>query len=165
MNARPAQKGQWRIAPMPQWDPDRPVIGTHGGSTFSVTKDCRNPEAAMEFIAWQVSDPAALRARLSSGTSSQYPAAPGLVKVGRAAFDRSYYGGQDIYRLFEDEARKIRDGWAWGPRFRPVRTVMEDGFAEVSGGQGSVIEAVRAAQQGTMPDLRALGLATTQHST
>ena len=52
----------------------------------------------MEFIAWQVSHPDALRARLSSGTSSQYPAVPGLVAVGRKAFDRSYYGGQDIYR-------------------------------------------------------------------
>ncbi len=51
MNARPAQKGQWRIAPLPQWDTARPAVGTHGGSTFAVTKDSENPEAAMEFIA------------------------------------------------------------------------------------------------------------------
>ncbi|GAA3809612.1 sugar ABC transporter substrate-binding protein [Streptomyces coacervatus] len=115
MKARPAQQGQWRIAPLPQWDPARPYVGTHGGSTFAVTKDSRHPEAAMEFIEWQVSHPDSLRARLSSGTSSQYPAATALVAVGRKAFDRSYYGGQDIYRLFEQEAHKIRDGWVWGP--------------------------------------------------
>ncbi|GHH73144.1 sugar ABC transporter substrate-binding protein [Streptomyces sulfonofaciens] len=165
MNARPAQKGDWRIAGLPQWDPDRPVVSTQGGSTFAVTKDCRHPEAAMEFIAWQVCDPASLRARLSSGASSQYPAAPGLVQVGRKAFDRSYYGGQDIYRLFDEEARKIGPNWRWGPRMRPTVTVMQDGFARMSGGRQSVIGAVRAAQRGTMPDLRALGLATTQHST
>jgi multiple sugar transport system substrate-binding protein len=165
MNARPGQKGQWRIAPLPQWDTGRPYVGTHGGSTFAVTKDSRVPEAAMEFIEWQVSHPDALRARLSSGTSSQYPAAPALVAVGRAAFDRSYYGGQDIYTLFQQEAEKIRDGWVWGPRMTATQKVMQDNFARASAGQGSLIDSVRAAQDGTMPDLKALGLSTTQHST
>ena len=164
MKARPAQKGKWAIAPLPQWDPARPVVGTHGGSTFAVTKDCRNPEAAMEFIEWQVAHPDALRARLSSGTSSQYPAAPALVDVGRAAFDRAYYVGQDIYRLFETEAAKIRDGWIWGPRMSATQRVLQDGFARAGGGQGSLLDAVRAAEAGTMPDLTALGLATTEHS-
>ncbi|WP_326793144.1 sugar ABC transporter substrate-binding protein [Streptomyces sp. NBC_00841] len=164
MNARPAQKGAWAVAPLPQWDTAAPSLGTHGGSTFAVTKDSSHPEAAMEFIEWQVSHPDALRARLSSGTSSQYPAAPGLVPVGRKAFDRSYYSGQDIYRVFEEEAHKIRDGWIWGPRMTATSKVMQDGFARASGGQGSLIDAVRAAQKGTMPDLRALGLATTERT-
>ncbi|MEU4658710.1 extracellular solute-binding protein [Streptomyces sp. NPDC023723] len=165
MSARPGQQGQWRIAPLPQWDTARPSVGTHGGSTFAVTKDSRYPEAAMEFIAWQVSHPDALRARLSSGTSSQYPAAPDLVPVGREAFDRSYYGGQDIYALFEREAAKIGRQWVWGPRMTATQKVMQDSFARVSGGQGSLVESLRGAQDGTMPDLRALGLSTTQHST
>ncbi|MET9563827.1 ABC transporter substrate-binding protein [Streptomyces tauricus] len=165
MNARPGQKGQWRIAPLPQWDTGSPAVGTHGGSTFAVTKDSRRPEAAMEFIEWQVSHPDALRARLSSGTSSQYPAAPGLVAVGRKAFDRSYYGGQDIYGLFEGEAEKIGEGWLWGPRMSATQRVMQDSFARVGGGQGSLTESLRTAQEGTMPDLKALGLSTTQRST
>ncbi len=165
MRKVPAQKGKWRIAPLPQWDSGRPSVGTHGGSTFAVTKDCRVPEAAMEFIEWQVSHPDSLRARLSSGTSSQYPAATALIAVGREAFDRSYYGGQDIYALFQQEADKIRDSWVWGPRMTATLRVMQDNFARASGGQGSLIDSVRAAQDGTMPDLKALGLSTTQHST
>ncbi|WP_405608296.1 ABC transporter substrate-binding protein [Streptomyces sp. NBC_00076] len=165
MNRQPEQKGLWRIAPLPQWDTGRPHVGTHGGSTFAITKDCRVPEAAMEFIEWQVSHPDSLRARLSSGTSSQYPAATELVAVGRKAFDRSYYGGQDIYTLFQQEADKIRNGWKWGPRMTATLKVMQDNFARASGGQGSLIDSVRAAQDGTMPDLKALGLSTTQHST
>jgi multiple sugar transport system substrate-binding protein len=165
MKKQPEQKGRWRIAPLPQWDDGRHYVGTHGGSTFAVTKDSKHPEAAMEFIEWQVSHPDALRARLSSGTSSQYPAASALVAVGGKAFDRSYYGGQDIYRLFEQEAHKIRDGWVWGPRMTATGKVLQDNFARVSGGQGTLIGAVRAAQDGTMPDLKALGLSTTQHST
>ncbi|MFJ7496689.1 ABC transporter substrate-binding protein [Streptomyces sp. NPDC097727] len=164
MNARPGQKGKWAIAPLPQWKESDSALGTHGGSTFAVTSHSKHPEAALEFIEWQVSHPDALRARLSSGTSSQYPAAPGLVAVGRKAFDRSYYSGQDIYTFFEQEARKIRDGWTWGPRMTASQKVMQDGFARVGGGQGSLIDVVRATQRGTMPDLKALGLATTEHS-
>ena len=164
MSAQPGQTGKWRIAPLPQWDPRRPALGTHGGSTFAITKDSRNPEAAMEFIAWQVSHPNALKARLASGISSAYPAAPDLFDVGRAAFDRGYYGGQDIYTLFRQEAAKIRDGWVWGPRMTATQRLMQDGFALAGAGQGSLIDAVRAAQAGTMPDLAALGLSTTQHS-
>ncbi|MCI3274443.1 ABC transporter substrate-binding protein [Streptomyces cylindrosporus] len=164
MRAQPGLKGKWRIAPLPQWDEGRPYVGTHGGSTFAVTKDSSHPEAAMEFIEWQVSHPDALRARLSSGASSQYPAVPGLVPVDRKAFDASYYGGQDIYTLFDEEAHKIRDGWVWGPRMTATGKVMQDGFARVSGGQGTLIGSVRAAQDGTMPDLKALGLSTTQRS-
>ncbi|HEY9332309.1 MAG TPA: sugar ABC transporter substrate-binding protein [Streptomyces sp.] len=164
MKARPGQKGQWAVAPLPQWNAGDASVGTHGGSTFAVTKGSEHPEAALEFIEWQVAHPDALRARLSSGASSQYPAAPGLVAVGRKAFDRAYYNGQDIYTLFEQEADKIRDGWIWGPRMTATQKVMQDGFARVGGGQGSVLDAVRAAQRGTMPDLRALGLSTTEHS-
>ncbi|WP_405455679.1 sugar ABC transporter substrate-binding protein [Streptomyces sp. NBC_00101] len=164
MKARPGQKGQWAVAPFPQWDPSEPSNGTHGGSTFAVTKDSAHPEAAMEFIEWQVSHPDALRARLSSGASSQYPAAPGLVPVGSQAFDRSYYAGQDIYRVFEEQARIIRDGWVWGPRMTATGKVMQDGFARASGGKGSLLSSIEAAQKGTMPDLRALGLSTSERS-
>ncbi|WP_328635212.1 ABC transporter substrate-binding protein [Streptomyces sp. NBC_00356] len=165
LTARPEQKGKWRIAPLPQWDPKKPSLGTHGGSTFAVTKNSRNPEAALEFIEWQVSHPDALKARLSSGASSQYPAATDLIPVGRKAFDEAYYGGQDIYRLFEEEAHKVSDNWIWGPRMTATGTVMQDAFARAGAGAGTVLSSVRAAQDGTMPDLKALGLATTQRTT
>ncbi|WP_329124420.1 ABC transporter substrate-binding protein [Streptomyces sp. NBC_01465] len=164
MRSQPAQSGKWKIAPLPQWDTAHPALGTQGGSTFAVTKDCRHPEAAMEFIEWQVASADSLRARLTSGASSQYPAAHGLVAAGRKAFDRKYYSGQDIYTLFEQEAPKIRDGWVWGPRMSATNSVLQDRFARVSAGQGTLTEALSAAQQGTMPDLKALGLSVTEHT-
>ncbi|GAB3894563.1 sugar ABC transporter substrate-binding protein [Kibdelosporangium lantanae] len=165
MKARPKQKGQWRIAPAPQWDPSKPVLGTQGGSTFAITHDSKHPEAAMEFIEWQVTAPESLKARLSSGTSSAYPAVPALIPVGRTGFDAAYYGGQDIYQLFAEEAEKIRDGWTWGPRMSATNRVMQDGLAKVPDHSGTIIDAIRAAQAGTIPDLKALGLATTEHTT
>ncbi|MFC7343542.1 ABC transporter substrate-binding protein [Saccharopolyspora griseoalba] len=154
----PGQAGKWAIAPMPRWDPADSRIGDHGGSTFAVTAGSEKAEAAMEFIEWQVSSPDSLRARLNSGAGLQYPAVPDLVDVGRRAMDVSYYGGQDIYDLFEREAPRVPGDWTWGPRMTATLQVMEDNFARVTAGRGTLLDAVRAAQEGTIPDLRALGL-------
>ena len=37
---------EWRAAPMPQWDPENPVQVNWGGSTFAVTTQSEQPEAA-----------------------------------------------------------------------------------------------------------------------
>ena len=41
-----------------------------------------------------------------------------------------------------------------------TQKVMQDGFAKAGAGEGTLIDAVRTAQSGTMPDLKALGLST-----
>ncbi|WP_243795233.1 ABC transporter substrate-binding protein [Saccharopolyspora gloriosae] len=161
---QPGQAGAWGVAPMPRWDPDQPDLGDHGGSTFAITAGSERPEAAMEFIEWQVSHPDALRARLSAGTSVQYPAVPDLIDVGRRALDASYYAGQDVYGLFDQEAARIRGDWVWGPRMSSTLQVMQDHFARAAAGRGSLVDAVRAAQDGTIPDLEALGLAISEHA-
>lgn len=158
MSSHPGQKGLWTVAPLPEWEPGAGVLGDHGGSTFTVTRDSRHPEAAMEFIEWQVSHPDAMRARLSAGTSSAFPVVDELVEVGREALDPEYYGGQDIYGLFAQEAVKVRDDWVWGPRMTSTLNLMHDNFARAGAGRGTLLDAMRAAQDGTTPDLRALGL-------
>lgn len=37
---------EWRAAPLPQWDPENPVQVNWGGSTFAVTTQSEQPEAA-----------------------------------------------------------------------------------------------------------------------
>ncbi|MGP3990365.1 ABC transporter substrate-binding protein [Streptomyces sp. 3N207] len=158
MSSQPGQKGKWGVAPMPQWDPAHPHVGTHGGSTFAITKDSRHPKEAMDFIEWQVSSPEALKARLSSGISSQYPAATGLVPVARKAMDTSFFAGQDIYSLFRREAGHISGQWKWGPRMTATLKTVQDRLARVGEGEGTVLDALRAGQRATMPDLKSLGL-------
>ena len=120
----------------------------------------------MEFIEWQVSSPDALRARLSSGY--QQPV-PGRLRtwspVGREAIRPvATTAGQDIYTLFQRGGAKIRRGWIWGPRM----TATQQDHAGRTGPRGRTVRApssTRCARlrSGTMPDLKALGLSTTQH--
>ncbi|MGW0708400.1 ABC transporter substrate-binding protein [Streptomyces sp. NPDC002643] len=161
MNSTPGGKGKWAIAPLPQWDPAKPSLGTQGGSTFAVTKDSRHPEEALEFITWMVTSPDALRAKLSSGISSAFPAVPALVPVAREEMDTSYYSGQDIFGLFQQSAGLVSPRWEWGPRMTSTITSVEDGFAKAGAGSGTIIGALREGERRTLPDLESLGLSVT----
>jgi multiple sugar transport system substrate-binding protein len=158
MRSNPDGAGKWAAAPLPQWDPARPTVGVTGGSLFGITKDSKHPDEAMEFLRWMVSDPAAFEARLSSGTSSMYPAAPDLIGVADEGFDRSYFGGQDIYALFRREAATVPEGWVWGPRMTATNKIIEEGLARVRYGD-TIADALEQGQEESLPDMRALGLA------
>lgn len=164
MAAQPGQKGKWGVAPLPRWDPGRPSTGVLGGSTFAVTKDSTHPKEAMDFIEWQVSSAAALKARLSSGISSQYPAATGLVPVARKAMDTDFFAGQDIYTLFRREAAHISPRWTWGPRMTATLETVQTGLARAGDGHGTVLGALQEGQRSTMPDLTSLGLSAREGS-
>ncbi|MFI1730971.1 ABC transporter substrate-binding protein [Streptomyces acidicola] len=161
MNSTPSGKGKWAIAPLPQWDPAKPSLGTQGGSTFAVTKDSNHPKEALEFITWMVTSPDALRAKLSSGISSAFPVVPELVPVARKEMDTSYYSGQDIFGLFQQSAQLISPRWKWGPRMTSTITSVEDGFAKAGAGRGSIVGALREGERRTLPDLKSLGLSVT----
>ncbi|WP_228033888.1 ABC transporter substrate-binding protein [Streptomyces spongiae] len=161
MASTPGGKGKWAIAPFPQWDPDKPSLGTQGGSTFMVTKDSQHPKEALDFITWMVTSPDALKAKLASGVSSAYPTVPDLVPVARKEMDTSYYGGQDIFGLFQKQAELISTRWKWGPRMVSTTSSGDDGLARAGVGSGTIIGALREAQKKTLPDLKSLGLSVT----
>lgn len=161
MASTPDGKGKWAIAPVPQWDPAKPKVSTQGGSTFMVTKDSHHPKEAMEFISWMVTSPDALRAKLASGVSSAFPVVPDLVPVARKEMDTSYYSGQDIFGLFQQQAELISPTWKWGPRMVSTTTSGDDGLAKAGVGSGDILKALREAQSKTMPDLKSLGLSVT----
>nr|WP_037568888.1 sugar ABC transporter substrate-binding protein [Phaeacidiphilus oryzae] len=163
MKSDPPGKGRWAVAPLPQWDPAHPADGTEGGSTFTVTKDSRHPRQAMEFILWQTTDPDALKARLSSGTSSAFPAVPALVPVAQHAMDDSYFGGQDIYAQFQRSAATVRPQWMWGPRMLATLSQVQTGLARAAAGSGTIESALRAGQAATLPDLTSVGLSVDSH--
>jgi multiple sugar transport system substrate-binding protein len=75
--------------------------------------------------------------------------------------DTSYFSGQDIFGLFDQQAKLITPTWKWGPRMVSTTTSGDDGLAKAGAGSGGVLEALRDAQSRTMPDLKSLGLSVT----
>ncbi|MFG2694368.1 ABC transporter substrate-binding protein [Kitasatospora sp. NPDC048407] len=152
----PAANGKWAVAPMPSWD-GQPASGMLGGTTFAVSKDSKKAKAAVEFATWATTTPEGIQARIASGSSSAYPADPELIPVAKAAFKTEFYGGQDIYAIYQDAAKSIKPNWAWGPSMGATNSSMKDAFGKL--GQGTTVpSAVDAAQQATLAELKNRGL-------
>ncbi|MDT9688677.1 sugar ABC transporter substrate-binding protein [Streptomyces sp. P9(2023)] len=153
----PEQSGKWAVAPMPSWD-GKPASGMLGGTSFAVTKDSRNKAAAVEFAEWMSTTEAGVKARIASGTSSAFPAASALRPVAKQAFDASYYGGQDIYALFEEAGASINPNWAWGPTTGTTNTAIKDQFGKIAKGGPTIVDAVRTGHDATVAELTKRGL-------
>lgn len=156
----PDQAGKWAAAPIPTAD-GNPASGMLGGSTFAVSKDSKKAEAAVKFATWATTTEAGIKARIASGTSSAYPAAPALVPVAENSFKGALFQGQDVYTLFQDAAKSIRPDWAWGPAMGVTNNSLKDSFAGIKGGTGSILDSVKGAQTATTKELGNRGIKVT----
>ncbi|MFI8827418.1 ABC transporter substrate-binding protein [Streptomyces sp. NPDC053431] len=152
----PEQSGKWAVAPMPNWG--TPASGMLGGTSFAVTKDSDKKAAAVEFAEWMSTTEAGVKARISSGTSSAFPAATALRPVAKSVFDASYYGGQDIYALFEEAGASIDENWAWGPTTGTTNTTIKDQFGRIAKGGPGITDAIKAGHDATVAELTKRGL-------
>ncbi|MEU8524154.1 MULTISPECIES: ABC transporter substrate-binding protein [Streptomyces] len=153
----PEQSGKWAVAPVPTWD-GKPASGMLGGSTFAVTKDSKKKDAAVEFAEWMATTEEGVKARIASGTSSAFPAATALRPVAKSVFDAGFYGGQDIYALFEQSGTSIGQEWAWGPTTGTTNTTIKDAFGKVAKGGPTLADGIKAGHDATVAELKKRGL-------
>lgn len=103
----PDSSGLWRVALPPQWDPDNPTNGNHGGSGFYVTSHSKNPEAAAIFVNWLNSHPTSLKCL------HQYSNLPVMVSkryeevVEELSGPDEYFGGQNSLEIFWEAHQMI----------------------------------------------------------
>ncbi|MFJ2739065.1 ABC transporter substrate-binding protein [Streptomyces sp. NPDC087440] len=153
----PEQSGKWGVAPIPSWD-GKTASGMLGGSTFAVPKNSKKAAAAVEFAMWMTTTEAGVKARIASGTSSAFPAATDLRPAAKKAFDAAFYGGQDIYQVFEEAGGSIDPRWTWGPSTGTTNSVIKDQFGKVTHGGTTIADAVKAGHDATVAELKKRGL-------
>ncbi|MFE5914237.1 ABC transporter substrate-binding protein [Streptomyces wedmorensis] len=153
----PELSGKWAVAPIPTWD-GKPASGMLGGTSFAVTKDSKQKAAAITFAEWMSTTEDGVKARIASGTSSAFPAAAALRPVAKKAFDASYYGGQDIYALFEAAGASINPNWSWGPTTGTTNTAIKDRFGKITKGGPGIADAVKGGHDATVAELTKRGL-------
>ncbi|MFJ6795290.1 ABC transporter substrate-binding protein [Streptomyces sp. NPDC091268] len=147
--AMPDLKGKWGVAPVPHWG--TPASGMYGGTSFAVPKGSKHAKAAAEFIKWVTTDPASMEARIGAlkNPSSALPANPAMAAVAAKAFDTSYFGGQDFYKLTGEQVATILPGWTWGPVWGKVNADFKDEAAKngLPSGLSKAQESARTAIQ------------------
>lgn len=105
--------GDWRAAPVPQWDVSNPTNAYFGGSSWAVMKGAEYPDAAVEFATWLSSDPTAMN--LQYANSGYYPAAADVSTVTGYSEADPFFGGQEVASVFADAAEQVDTSWQWGP--------------------------------------------------
>ncbi len=66
-----------------------------------------------------------------------------------------FYGGQAIYDVFAEASAQVNPDFVWGPTMTQVYTDVSDGFKEAATGQGTLLDALEAAQSSTVEALEA----------
>ena len=69
-----------------------------------------------------------------------------------------FYGGQPIFDVFQDASGQVDTEFTWGPTMTDTYTALSDGFTAALNGDGTLSEALSAAQTSSLEALRAQGI-------
>jgi multiple sugar transport system substrate-binding protein len=121
----PAEKGDWRVALLPQW-PGETSSGAWGGSTDAVIKGTPTADiaASATFSEWLNSNPASWNLLITK--SGTYPANVPALKNPYLVGPVAYYGGQVIGNVLAQANKEVNTSWVWGPTMSTVFTQWND---------------------------------------
>jgi len=106
--------GLWSVAPLPQWDTQKPASGNWGGSTDAVLKSTKNPIAASQLALWinTQHEPALMFAT----KAFLFPASNTILKDPAFVDQKSaFYGGQQVNKDFAAISATVTPDFAWLP--------------------------------------------------
>ncbi len=109
-----AAKGDWRVAPMPQWTAGGTAAAENGGSSLAIMKSGKNNNAALAyaFLKYATVDEG-VKLRLDAGA---FPATTADMKSD--AFlnkEFPYFAGQKANQIFAQSAAGVVPGWSYLP--------------------------------------------------
>jgi multiple sugar transport system substrate-binding protein len=108
----PAGKGDWRVAPMPEWTAGQAVTSENGGSSDAVLKSSPNQLAAVGFVQYMDEGPGAQ----ISANSGDFPSANSILDSSSFLNTApAYFGGQKINTVLSQAAKDVLPGWTYLP--------------------------------------------------
>ncbi|MBC8090384.1 MAG: extracellular solute-binding protein [Pseudonocardia sp.] len=152
----PDTAGQWAVAPMPQWEAGGTNAGNWGGSTTAVFTGTEHAYEASQFALWLNTDPASLEILNAEG--GLYPASTAGQDLPALTEGVEFYGGEPIFDVFNDASGQVDTDFTWGPTMTDTYTALSDGFTAALNGQGTLTDALGAAQTSSLDALRAQGI-------
>jgi len=107
-----AAKGNWRVAPMPQWTAGGTATAENGGSSLAIPKLGKNAALAYGFMKFATTGDGA-QIRTDNGA---FPAT--TAQVNSDAFKNKefpYFGGQKVNEVLAQAAAGVVSGWTYLP--------------------------------------------------
>lgn len=137
--------GNWRAAPMPQWDASSPVTGTYGGSTMAIPELSPNKEAAYVIMKCLLND----KETTELFTTKQLLFPSKVEILNDSAFrdlESEFYGGQAVNATFVESGALVGAGWQFSPiqSFVVSELAKEVGASAASAGIEDALDRVQA---------------------
>nr|WGD05667.1 ABC transporter membrane protein [Streptomyces sp. R818] len=124
--------GDWRVAPLPQWEKGATASAENGGSSLTLPELGKNKELAYAFVEYANSG-AGVQTRIKNG------AFPATTKdLDSPAFQDTafpYFGGQKANKIFAESAKNVPADWTYLPYQVYANSIFNDtvGKAYISG--------------------------------
>lgn len=149
-NLGPQSKGQWRVAPLPQWpDVSNFTSGNWGGSSDAVTIQSKHPVAATIFSIWINANTTATNLDWLHG--GLFPAAlaglqTNVIHNTNSKTDQ-YFGGQDIAKVFTAASKAVNVHFQWAPWYNLTMTALGQAINDTVAGKTQINSALAKAQK------------------
>jgi multiple sugar transport system substrate-binding protein len=153
-SAAPKSSGDWRVAPMPQWEAGQQISGNWGGAALTVTKDSEHADIAAEYVKWLTTNREAIDITVEE--SALYPAASAGLQNATFSEGQEFFGGQDVYEIFGQASENVDTRFTWGPTMTQVYADIGDEFSK-----GSLTEGLDEVQRKTVADMEDQGISVT----
>lgn len=136
---------QWRVAPLPQWDPENPVAGNWGGSVFAVTAQSSQPELASQVAMELYGNDDAWKIAIEE--ANVFPVwLPMLESEYFANIESAMFGGQQINKDVFLQAAAEYEGVTASPFQNFVYDKQTEELAAVMNGEKAPAEALASLQ-------------------
>jgi len=107
-----AAKGEWRVAPMPQYDSGSNDTAENGGSSLAVPDASKNKALAYAFLKYADVDDG-VQIRVDGGA---FPATTAELQSSEFQDKKfPYFGGQQVNKVLAQSADDVVDGWTYLP--------------------------------------------------
>jgi multiple sugar transport system substrate-binding protein len=153
--AAPHTKGQWAMAPLPQWTAGANVTGSWGGSTAGVSNDSKHKDAAVKFAKWLNTDPAAVAALVKD--AGIYPAATDAQSGSALAQAPAFFPNQPDFYTKAAAIAKTTAPAAWGPNVNVAYSTFKDAFGQAAKNRTGFGAALSDVQSATVADMKKHG--------
>lgn len=132
----PKAAGNFRVAPMPQWNQGAGIGAENGGSSFGIPAAATHKDAAYKFLEY-FTHGAGLAPRVDAGAF--VPTISALDSTGSQSKSDSYFGGQQVGTVLAQASKSVAGGWQYPPFFEWARTTYGDLVSKYyATGQGSL---------------------------
>jgi multiple sugar transport system substrate-binding protein len=154
----PGTSGDWRVAPLPQWQAGQNISSNWGGSSTAVFKSSKHPQQATEFAEWISDNEQSAETEFQGGA---YPCLESAISSSVMNSAQPFFGNQVINDVFKQSAANVDTTFKWGPTIDQVYTDEGDDFANAINGQGTLMSQLNTVQQQTVNFMKQQGFSVT----